>query len=70
MSETPETPDSKTSTTLLPSQEDVKLWRSLSSEEQDALIARELETARKRGINPDSYEKMFQSLLSRLRNTA
>lgn len=42
----------KFNSTVYPTDEDVKLWDSLSSEEQSAILARDLEEAETSGLAP------------------
>ena len=42
----------KFSSTVFPSEEDMKLWSELSAEEQRAVIARDLDAAEASGIAP------------------
>ncbi len=49
------------SSTVFPTDEDMKLWDSLSSEEQRAVIERDLDAAEASGVSaPESMEQMMQ----------
>ena len=49
------------SSTVFPTDEDMKLWHSLSPEEQHAVIRRELDEGEASGIAaPESMEKMMR----------
>ena len=49
------------SSTVFPTDEDMKLWDSLSPEEQRAVIERDLDEAEASGVSaPESMEQMIQ----------
>jgi hypothetical protein len=53
--------DIQFSSTVFPTDEDMKLWHSLSPEEQRAVIQRELDEGEASGIAaPESMEQMIQ----------
>ena len=54
----------KFSSTVFPSEEDMKLWSELSAEEQRAVIARDLEAAEASGIAP---VETAQQIIERVR---
>ena len=54
----------KFSSTVFPSEEDMKLWSELSAEEQRAVIARDLDAAEASGIAP---VETAQQIIERVR---
>ena len=51
---------------VFPTQADIRRWNELSSDQQRAVIAQELDEARKSGVSTETHDEIFQRALAQL----
>lgn len=51
---------------VFPTDADMRRWNALSTDQQRAVIAQELDEARKSGISTETHDEIFQRALAQL----